>query len=96
MITLSSGLKLTEADMIAISEVVAQRIAPPAPDQLSMEEAAVELGLRCSTQRSLSAAFSKFGSIKHYARPLRGTRIGRVTTYLRQDVIEFKKNRTKK
>lgn len=92
MITLSNGLKLTEADVNAIWEEIAKRITPSKSETLTMEEAAVELGVRCSTKESLSAAFSKFGNRKKYSEPLKGVRAGKTTTYNRKDVEDFRRS----
>lgn len=92
MITLSSGLKLTDADVQEICQAVAKLIAPPKSETMTMEEAALELGVRCTTKESLSAAFSKFGSVKRYPAPLKGVRAGKTTIYNRQDVENFKRS----
>jgi len=92
MITLSNGLKLTEEDVNAIWHEISKKITPPKSVTLTMGEAAIELGVRCSTKESLSAAFSKFGNPKKYSKPLKGVRAGKTTTYNRQDVENFRKH----
>jgi hypothetical protein len=91
IIKLHTGLELNDDDIQAIAHAIRSTLPKPPSEDLTMEEAALELGLSCSTKASLSSAFSRLGSDKYFKYPLRSNRIGAERFFKREAVAEFKR-----
>jgi len=88
-------MNLTREEISAIAREVVSLLKPSMPEDkvLTMEEAAVILGVKTTNVKSLRVTFTKFANPKKYKNPLKAYYIGRTRNYKMSDLLAFMENR---